>query len=280
VRDLLPVELYRNIAEDVTREDLHSMARSCRMLQPEAERILWRKIVLARTVTVIPFCRRLSATPRLAQYVLELNIGFFEDYNHKTELQIFPQTLRRVISRLLEQTTGLRVLNLHISYFRTETDHLRVDTCGSLFDHCTFKLHHFASEFVLDDRLISFLETQPDIRILALLVAKDTEALLPLHVLSKLASFGSNQFDTLLYVLRHWSITHVALPTFGSAACLSRIAQSTHTIKVLNLCCYHATLSELCNLENNFLPNLELLCGLQMSYDHVSIGVFAWPDNY
>jgi hypothetical protein len=252
----LPIEMYRDIISEVNSlQDLRALARVSRIVQPEAERLIWRSYYSGFIPGIIRFCNALSSAPRFGPYVHELDLGPYipNDLDSTSDADIVD-----MLSRALEKTINLRILDIGLSISAP-------CTCSSLFERSTFQLHTFRPHWLLiDDRMVAFLARQPSIRYmhprirfdyLSLLEVDIPSGVLPhLAIISGPDSFISNN-------LRDRPITHISFDHHIPHSILKKLPLSASPIKGVEL--YHnSVLEEHEALRSVHFARLELLCGL------------------
>jgi hypothetical protein len=150
----LPIELYRRIVEDIPCEDLHPLVTVSRVLQAEAERILWRQVKLSYPTfqTVTSRCRQIIDSPRIWLLVRNFDLAYIDDdYEHGHLAPIF-----NYLAETLKNLQNLVALMLILDM----TDG-RWCSCGNLFEGCNFQLRVYCSSFTLDRDHAKFIENQP-----------------------------------------------------------------------------------------------------------------------
>jgi hypothetical protein len=149
----LPIELFHRIVEELPSPyDLATLARVSRVLQMEAERLLYRHIILQSLRNTIALCKRLCLTTRLATYVRSLDI-YVWSYEHTSS-----HTFARLLSDALRRMTNVSDLCLCLPGFRGGAS-----MEAWILSRCKFKLHKLFCYFDLTPGLFSFLETQDQI---------------------------------------------------------------------------------------------------------------------
>jgi hypothetical protein len=152
----LPVELYREIFEYLNRDDFIALVVVCRAFQAEAERRLYRIIMIdcnyvgtPRRRDVVKYCAGLVALPRIWPLVRMMYIRRIS--NGPVESHVVSS-----VADLLGKFTNLTMLHIH------DPTHVW-RFCGDLFRSCSFQLRIFSCHFFLDRDLASFLDSQPSL---------------------------------------------------------------------------------------------------------------------
>jgi hypothetical protein len=160
----IPVELFRQVVENVESKALASLALVSRDFQFEAERLLYRAISYFSPAFShnggSPDVENLVKQSRVWQYVQKYDI-FVSASQENSHI------IRQCIGALLPKM--IKLTALHISsppYNPTRSDTLW-QFCGDIFESCTFSLRSFSSCFGVDGDFVSFLASQPAITELA-----------------------------------------------------------------------------------------------------------------
>jgi hypothetical protein len=260
----LPIELYRPIFSAADRDTLRSLALTSRLLQREAERIIYREISIPFTSEIDAECVKLLNKPRIFDLVFKLDItqAWIE-----TATNLAPETTTYfdVLAPVLSNLSNLIVLS-----FDTFSGMPPEGKCGKIFEGCTFQLRKFHCPFVLDDDLLAFLNKQSEIMEWTWTPIYTSSRDLPAAALPKLAvfSFRGNGLahgpvppTSLITTGR--PITHVGwqvdqLPSFRSL--------TLSTSNVVALIIYHKqTNSQLLRELPDHLPLLEFLAFLPLN---------------
>jgi hypothetical protein len=264
----LPLDVYRLVLEKLSKASLCRMARVCRSLQPEAERLIYRKITRDdyrwqfrnssgghTECAAILLCRRFCLSPRLALYVRFFELVF------PVCGSSFDTTIRNLFSRALGLMPKLVHLRVRIGYPHT--------SCRSLFSRSMFSLRAFGSEFKFDQHLVRFLETQAelqDLRDIYNPVTRNFPSPKPLEIsfspntLPRLSVFSSYNCYLALSMLANRPISHLStsnIPT-EKISCLRMSAASLQAFDLRRSLCPIEVLNEL----HQIAPNVEVLSGL------------------
>jgi hypothetical protein len=234
--------------------DLRNLARACRFLQPEAERLLWSSILAFGIPSIVSLCKRVSAMPRLACYVKILSLLEGVPYKYDFE-QLHVWSL---LQGAFERMVSLEHLTILVGR----------DLSMPKFVSLPFKLRYFASTFCLDENLVSFFTTQPDILELKTKYKADFapgEYILPPSILPRLRIVEVMDYDSSLplsWMLDQRPVTHMRLHStthhlWHDIISLRNQPKALHFEYKAD----QAALSE-------FLPpnalNVEVLCGLAL----------------
>lgn len=147
----IPADLYQVITEHISRRrDLATLCRVSRVFRHEAERALYRKVVV-REETVMFFCHGgVLTNRRLASMVRSLSLTLSSS--------TFPfYQSAAMLSDALRGLSNLRNLEL----WGSAMPHLIHSQF--IFRGCKLNLQRFGSSVPLDTQLIQFLATQPNI---------------------------------------------------------------------------------------------------------------------
>jgi hypothetical protein len=237
----LPMELYRPIFQEIdSKGELCSLSRVSRSMQAEAERLLYHKLELMGNRDIIMICERIRSTPRIRPYVRECQLK--AHWDRSPCLRSFYTLVAFALSKL----TNLRRLAI-------------LDAFGFLITftwilkNCRFKLRKFQSHLKFDRNLLSFLESQVELKDLGVLTIMHTA------ISVNLSSRFSSQFLPNLVILRCINlssifsshiITHLDVHTISEFVLPLPI--SFHRIVTLRLGKIHVELPD-------HTPNLEVL---------------------
>jgi hypothetical protein len=156
----LPYELHRYVIGGVgSNRDLCALARSCSALQPEAETLLYRSLVLDGDQDILSMCQRISDLPRVRPYVEHLHV--ISDSYSADGFDVFRPKLARMFGHIL----NLR--HLEVSVPRgppTYTQGGNQPSCGNLWKQSHFQLARLRHPFRLYEPMLSFLKTQSEAR--------------------------------------------------------------------------------------------------------------------
>lgn len=161
----LPIELYRPIINYISStQDLASLARVCKAIQAEAERHLYREIVLhpiafPRLCYAILKYDRLACLVKKCEIYVQLhlrNTSFHEQSQSKDDDNI----IRISCSLIARLSRFSHLKELHVQSLVSGTD----SKLGRALSACKLCLLKFCSSCPLDEDMLTFLDTQTHIR--------------------------------------------------------------------------------------------------------------------
>jgi hypothetical protein len=147
--------LYRDIVGKADRHTLLVLVTVSRVLQEEAERLLWHKATFYSAKQVIHVCTILLATPRRAPLVRCIDMHLVVEDN----TSLWPVSLRDALKSVFPILENLSELSMP----RTRSVNDEWSRCGDIYEGCTFKLHALRCSFSFDDSFVNFLTNQPSI---------------------------------------------------------------------------------------------------------------------
>jgi hypothetical protein len=254
----IPLELHRPIVEYMdSLRDMCAVARVCRSLQLEAERLIYRTLAPLSFVETVALCKRVTLHPRFGSYVLSLCIN-------GTQLEINREAFKRIVSSTLERMPKLQHLTIYVPHDENPAN----ASSWLSWSNFNFKLRSFETSLTLDGSLLSFLDDQAELRAIKLWRSEDANMNIPSQFsasfLPKLAVLECEyigcdpQFPA--SIISHRPVTHVA--TSSLQPLLSpQTPQSTGSIEALKVdhCRHHMPgFDSLPDL----LPDLRLFSGI------------------
>jgi hypothetical protein len=257
----VPVELYRYVAENAARDGLASLALVSRDFQFEAERLLYRHILhIFPPVTAQrrPDTGHLLNQPRVWEYIRSYRFSILEDEGDAP-------FARQALRSLLPNMTKLITLQIYASHLRSPALAQRWQSCGDLFEGCTFSLRSFSSVFELDEALASFLAKQSAITELTWLSNPAPSHFLPAEALPNLRSLifrlhglGPN-WELLHFIAPGRPITHAS--GYFHSRDLPVLAESTGPLQYLQM--LELGRNQIDEIARH-LPNLEFLTNINL----------------
>jgi hypothetical protein len=264
----LPVELYRPILREITtRRDLCSLARTSRILQSEAELMIYHHVSAETIDEIIKFCRTIRRAPRLARYTSSLGLSFF-DGQFRSRGSVIWAAVYNIISDTLKLLTKLRHLDIRIP---SEINGIVGGSCSRILDGCTFKLHKLTSMFRVDSKMISFLQAQTEIHELYL---TSLNAPLPSGILPNLTTLSVPQLTQVsaeTIAARYIRHLHVRWTHLDASFDLGL---SSSSITALKTNFYSRNFSKLPPSLPHTLPQLEVLSG-NIGLNNDAVGVVS-----
>jgi hypothetical protein len=223
----LPLEIHRAILGEVdSKRDLCAVARVSRLMQSEAECLMYREVEMGQkdsTRTIISILRRLAHSVVVPLYVRRFALVI--SWQRQAECRFL--SFFHLLFQVLERMTRLQSLTLRI-----DTTHIQ----ASIFCRCTFKLSVLDIDY-LDKALVTFLESQPEIRILRVAEGLDEEVLLNSpYFLPNLAVLAAGRRNATLLIPGR-PVTHVWLSPFELQS-LDRLALSSRPVLALGTIFY------------------------------------------
>jgi hypothetical protein len=153
---LLPIELYRPIIEEVSRNDLFSFLRVSPPFRLEAERHIYRKLSLGPADDVVLRCHFLILNPRILVHSQTLDIRL-EAWKKGTSKR---HPYHRLLAAVLEQAINLKSLTIR----GTPGRYIEWRGAGQLFKACAFKLHTLRCHYPMEAEFAMFLDKQTDLK--------------------------------------------------------------------------------------------------------------------
>jgi hypothetical protein len=235
----LPHELYRLIVENTSSlSDLCVMARVSHNMRPEAERLIWRDVSLRGDDKFFQVFTVIRPTSNIWLYITTLVL---EDAHQNEQ---YRPTFYNTIATVLQRMKNLRDLTL---YFMRGSITSTAYCYSWPFERnirFPFNLRSFHGAFLIEEKLFSFLETQPNLLLVDLWMgsrsntyfppALFTPSILPnLRVLdAKNVRFPSPHI--LPAILSGRSITHLAIYSLDerNLRALEPVASSIKALKM------------------------------------------------
>jgi hypothetical protein len=236
----LPTELWCFILEQITlKADLCHIARVCRNLCQEAERLIFRNVEIKTLLDFIRFARLIRASPRLGGYIYDFNAWI----SSSELLHYFVLTLAKLVNGAMMQMPHIQHLALNV--FLPVHNHSGVllqgvFSCARMFDRCPFRLQSFSCRFDYDDHMSSFLRNQPEIGRFSYSVIqmyRPSQTLRWDHLLPHLRVLETDDLDTICRFTAHRPVTHLGYTRtfFMDVGVVRSMSLSTGPIKALSL---------------------------------------------
>ncbi|KAI0696162.1 hypothetical protein BC835DRAFT_885689 [Cytidiella melzeri] len=154
----LPLELYRDVFSYVTSmRDLCSLSVLCRDLQPEAEFYIYRFVHSTSRSQTEYLCDIITSSIHRHMLVRSLSISH-DEWKGAPISEARDREYWERIARLLHDLPYLEDLKIHDMAMQHGNPNAWV------LSSATFTLAHFDSDFVFDDHLASFLNTQRNLK--------------------------------------------------------------------------------------------------------------------
>jgi hypothetical protein len=261
----LPVELFQTIAEEVQNNhprDFLALARVSRATQLETERLIWHDVAVHSADAIVRLCSSICASPRLGQHIVSLSMDH-------TPLDRNLHTFWSLVVQALLLTPRLQRLRILLWGGIANKEHVYSFPYDPLMGAFTFKLLSFEAAFTVDDKFLSFLEPQTDLRILKMRRGTDQYGAsvpntpIPSHffpaltVLDAGALYGSSRIPR--WILSGRQVSHLSSPNTVPIQALIGSASAAY-ITGLRIDCivYHRMYS----VSGGF-PGLQLLSGVR-----------------
>ncbi|CCL99921.1 uncharacterized protein FIBRA_01946 [Fibroporia radiculosa] len=194
----IPLELWTMVFRELEKySDLANASRLCRILQAEAESVLYREVVLERVPHVRRFARALASNPHRANAVRVLYM--FDNGHFKN--------VPDIINRILESVKNLKHLQIYVHFDQEES--LLSDLHEQL-KKCTFELQRFGSNLDFLPDLFEFLAGQPGIERLSSKPGSwcESKAEMPAEFLPRLKILSANMTAMPVFVHAR-NVTHL-----------------------------------------------------------------------
>ncbi|KAF8073383.1 hypothetical protein FPV67DRAFT_742317 [Lyophyllum atratum] len=186
----LTLEAYRNIVKHLgNRADIASLCRVSKGFQHVCERALYNTLYLRDIPDTISLCTTLASQPRLSVLVDALTIYLSDEENdsdddsdshesrNDAEAPPLPAAYWPSISGMLQKTTRLRYLNIHIN---NNSD----KAMAWILQKCTFRLRRFHCDLDWDHHLVAFLNDQVDLDDLYIIDYNESGSITPTNIVS------------------------------------------------------------------------------------------------
>lgn len=207
----LPLELWREVFEYISDSpDLSSAALLSRVLQREAEAVLYRIVDLQGYTQLMQFAETVTSCSRRASSVRALKL-IFEGHRRSIPWE----DVGECGNTTLKVLHGLKAL--HVAHHATDSCALYPGLAEKMFEGCTFQLSRFTSQFMLDDAILGFLAKQPGIEDLHILPGCDwiPPFYIPADVLPHLRILSTDMFAVGLRGSHN--VTHLSIQSIDSA---------------------------------------------------------------
>jgi hypothetical protein len=155
--------IAKSIEADLGPNDLCALSRTSRSLQWEAERHLYRHLLVRNVSQTIKMCKRMSSSPRLGKHVRSFAVTMMEQRHYPTPIIFY--TFFTLISSSLQNMTQLKRLDL---LFCNRFGPVPSKFLSIFCHRFRFELVHFETDSQVDRNAISFFRQQPSIQSLRL----------------------------------------------------------------------------------------------------------------
>lgn len=145
----LPAELYREIFQHISKQDLCVLSRTSRTLQADAEFFIYQHIESSRRPETAQFCSLITKRARLHSFVRTLHLSNEDDPN------VGSVEYWMGISRLLGCLTHLEELRIYDSLENPN---------AWVLNNCMARLSKIGCDFLMDEDLACFLQSQVSLR--------------------------------------------------------------------------------------------------------------------
>jgi hypothetical protein len=255
----LTIDLYRPIFDEVTTlRDLAILARVSRTAQRDAEKVLYQSVTVGSPDEVVVFCKRVCSVARFGPYIR----SFVADFDLRYPTLVL-RSFFTVWAAALRKMSGLLHLAMPTSTW-LGFPHAR--SCAQMFHGCTFQLQTLKTFYLFDDQFLSFISTQPNLRLLQFLREDPNLSFtIPDDVVPHLRVLNVDYSSQVGFqFFRTRPITHMRILDIASGRVDRSHTPPMPTLKALKIRTIDA--DPILETLPDLVPELELLSGIGIGY--------------